>query len=209
LRTLAKSSIVAGAIGAVAALLFSGTAQAATTVSSGHVDVLALAYDDTANKLDLNVKRYSTGQILEPSDVVFDVHSGHQVTQAGASACRWDAGTNWVLPRLEASGKIWAGWNTDGLNLAAFGGSVTADLVSYTAPAGGQVAVYDATTATTRLHTDPACDDGTIAVSESHHHPTWIFTEPGTYTLTFQLTGTHTTDGAVTSDPVTYTFDVG
>lgn len=208
MRTLAKSSIVAGAIGAAAALLFSGTAQAATTVSSGHVDVLALAYDDTANKLDLNVE-LADGTILEPADVLFDVTSAHQVTQASATACRWDAGTNWVLPRLETTGKLWAGWNTDGLNLADFGGTVTADLVSYTAPTGGQVSVYDASTGVTRLHTDPACDDGTIAVTESHHHPSWVFTEPGTYTLTFQLSGTHATDGAVTSDQVTYTFDVG
>jgi surface-anchored protein len=204
-----STMIKAGAaLGAAAALLFSGTAQAATTVSSGHVDVLALAYDDTANKLDLNVE-LANGTVLEPADVIFDVHSAHQITTTSATACRTDAGTNWVLPRLETTGKIWGGWNTDGLNVSAFGGSVTADLLSFTAPTGGQVSVYDASTGTTRLHTNPACDDGTIAVTESHHHPTWVFTEPGTYTLTFQLLGTHTTDGAVTSDPVTYTFDVG
>ncbi|MFG3341015.1 choice-of-anchor M domain-containing protein [Glycomyces sp. NPDC048151] len=208
MRTLAKSSIAAGAIGAAAALLFSGTAQALTTVGSGHVDVLALAYDDAANKLDLNVE-LANGTTAEPADVLFDVTSAHQATTTSATACRTDLGTNWVLPRLDTAGKLWAGWNTDGLNLADFGGSVTADLLSYTAPTGGQVAVYDASTGTTRLHTDPACDDGTIAVSETHHHPTWVFTQPGTYTLTFQLTDTHITDGAVTSDPVTYTFDVG
>lgn len=208
MRTLAKSSVIAGAIGAAAALLFSGTAQALTTVSSGHVDVLALAYDDAANKLDLNVE-LADGSTVEPADVLFDVHSAHQTTTTSATACRWDAGTNWIIPRTSTAGKLWAGWNTDGLNRDDFGGSVTADLVSYTAPTGGQVSVYDATTGVTRLHTDPTCDDGTIAVSETHHHPTWVFTEPGTYTLTFQLTGTHTTDGPVTSDQVTYTFDVG
>ena len=131
------------ALGAAAALLFAGTAQAATTVSSGHVDVLALAYDDTANKLNLNVE-LANGTVAEPADVLFDVHSAHQVTQASATACRWDAGTNWVLPRLEASGKIWAGWNTDGLNLSAFGGSVTADLVSFTAQLVGGPALVAA-----------------------------------------------------------------
>ncbi|MEV3936658.1 choice-of-anchor M domain-containing protein [Glycomyces sp. NPDC049804] len=204
-----STMIKAGAaLGAAAALLFAGTAQAATTVSSGHVDVLALAYDDNANKLDLNVE-LANGTVLEPADVLFDVHSAHQVTTTSATNCRTDLGTNWVLPRLETAGKLWAGWNTEALNLASFGGSVTADLLSYTAPSGGQVAVYDASTNTTRLHTDPACDDGAIAVTETHHHPTWVFTQPGTYTLTFQLSATHTTDGAVTSDPVTYTFDVG
>jgi surface-anchored protein len=208
LRTLAKSSAVAAAIGTATALLFSGTAQALTTVSSGHVDVLAAAYDDAANKLDLNTE-LANGSVLEPADVLFDVHSGHQVTMASATACRWDAGTNWVVPRSSQSGKLWAGWNTDGLVLADFGGSVSAELVSHTAPAGGQVSVYDATTGVTRLHTDPACNADAIALSETHHHPTWVFTEPGTYTLTFQLSGTHATDGAVTSDQVTYTFDVG
>lgn len=208
MRTLAKSSIVAGAIGAAVALLFSGTAQAATTVSSGHVDVLALSYNDSTNKLDLNVE-LANGSQVEPADILFDVHSAHQTTTTSATACRTDAGTNWVIPRTSTAGKLWAGWNTDGLNRADFGGSVTADLLSYTAPSGGHVAIYDPTTGTTRLHTNPTCDDGTIAVTESHHHPTWIFTEPGTYTLTFQLIDTHATDGPVTSDPVTYTFDVG
>jgi surface-anchored protein len=209
MRTLKKTSLLAAAIGAAAALLFSGTAHAATTISSGHVDAFAIAYDDTANKLDLNVKIYSTGQTIEPADALFDVHNGHQVTMAGATACRWDAGTNWVLPRTEQTGKIWAGWNTDGLNLASFGGSVAVNLVSFTAPTGGQVSIYDATTNTTRLHTDSACGASKITVTESHHHATWVFTEPGVYTLTLRLTGTHHTDGAVTSDQVTYTFDVG
>ncbi|RRS01388.1 choice-of-anchor M domain-containing protein [Glycomyces terrestris] len=209
MRTLKKTSLLAAAIGAVAALLFSGTAQAATTISSGHVDVFAIAYDDTANKLDLNVKIYSTGQTIEPADALFDVHSGHQVTMASATACRWDAGANWVLPRTEQTGKIWAGWNTDGLNLASFGGNVKVNLVSYSAPAGGHVSIYDSTTNTTRLHTNSGCGASAITVTESHHHPTWVFTEPGVYTLTLRLSGTHSVDGAVTSDPVTYTFDVG
>lgn len=208
MRTLAKSSLAAAAIGAATALLFSGTAQAATTVSSGHVDVLALSYNESTDKLDIDVE-LANGSLVEPADVIFDVHSGHEVTTTSATACRWDAGTNWVLPRLSTTGKIWAGWNTEGLNAADFGGAVTADLISYTAPTGGHLSVYDAQTGVTRLHTDPGCDDGTIAVSESHHHPTWVFTQPGTYTLTFQLTDTHVTDGPVTSDPVTYTFDVG
>ncbi|MCC3763113.1 choice-of-anchor M domain-containing protein [Glycomyces sp. TRM65418] len=208
MRNLTKPAIAAAALGAAAALLFAGTAQAATTVGSGHVDVLAIAYDDTANRLDLDVA-FANGSHAEPADVLFDVHSGHQVTTSSAQSCRWDAGANWVLPRTQATGKIWAGWNTDGLDRTDFGGGVQAELVSYTAPAGGHLAVYDSTTGTPRLHTDPACGAGAIAITESHHHPTWLFTEPGTYTLTMRLSGTHAVDGPVTSDQVTYTFDVG
>lgn len=195
-------------LGAVVSLAFAGQAHAAT-IASGHVDVLAFSYDDTANALDINVHQHSTGATLEAADVVFDVHSGHLVNRTTAVACKLDAGQNWVLPRTETSGLIWAGWSTEDLSLAAFGGSLQAELVDAVTPAGGNVSVYDATAGAVRFHTDPACNTPGTAITETHHHPTWVFTEPGTYELTFQVSGTHSTDGAVTSPEITYTFDVG
>ena len=205
-----KAIKTGAALGLALAFALAGTASAQqVTISSGHVDALAFSYDDTTNRLDIDVEVHSTGQIHEPGDVVFDVHDGHQVTMANPIACRADAGVNWVLPRTEQVGKIWAGWTTEGLNLADFGGSVEAELVSASMPTGGNVSVYDAATNQTRFHTDPSCNAPSTNITEPHHHPTWVFTEPGTYRLTFQATGTHATDGAVSSDPITYTFEVG
>ncbi|WP_133884063.1 choice-of-anchor M domain-containing protein [Glycomyces sp. NRRL B-16210] len=204
------NAIKAGAVlGAVAALLFAGQAQAATTISSGHVDALAFTYDDTANALGIEVHDETGNAVYDPADVLFDVHSGHLVNRPGADACKFDAGDNWVLPRTETAGLIWAGWSTEELDLADFGGSLQVELVDAATPTGGNVSVFDATTGAVRFHTDPACNASGTAVTESHHHPTWVFTEPGTYALTFQASGTHAVDGAVTSAEVTYTFDVG
>ncbi|THV29549.1 choice-of-anchor M domain-containing protein [Glycomyces paridis] len=195
-------------LGAVAALAFAGQAHAAT-IASGHVDVLDFSYDDTANTLDIDVHDHATSAVLDPADVVFDVHSGHQVDRTTAVGCKLDVGQNWVLSRTETGGLIWAGWSTEDLALADFGGALQLELVDAVTPTGGNVSVYDATTGAVRLHTDPACDASGTAITESHHHPTWVFTEPGTYRLTFQVTGTHAVDGAVTSPEITYTFDVG
>lgn len=204
-----KTAIKLGAaLGAALALAFAGQAQAATTISSGHVDALAFVYDDTANALDINVHT-ATGGALEAADTVFDVHSGHLVNRTAAVSCKLDVGQNWVIPRTETAGLLWAGWSTEDLDLAAFGGSLQAELVSAVTPTGGNVSVYDATTGVVRFHTNPACNASGTAITETHHHPTWVFTEPGTYQLTFQVTGTHGTDGAVTSPEITYTFDVG
>ncbi|SDE16172.1 choice-of-anchor M domain-containing protein [Glycomyces harbinensis] len=205
-----STAIKLGAVlGAALALAFAGQAQAATTIGSGHVDVLAFSYDDTANALDINVHDEAAATTYEAADVVFDVHSGHLVNRPGALACKLDAGDNWVLPRTQTTGLIWAGWSTEDLTLADFGGSLNAELVDAVTPAGGNASVYDATTGVVRFHTDPACNASGTAITESHHHPTWVFTEPGTYELTFQVTGTHAVDGAVTSPEITYTFDVG
>jgi surface-anchored protein len=205
-----STAIKLGAVlGAALALVFAGQAQAVTTIGSGHVDALAFSYDDTANALDINVHDDGTATTYEAADVVFDVHSGHEVTRPSATACKLDAGANWVLPRTQTSGLIWAGWSTEDLDLADFGGALQADLVDAVTPTGGDVSVYDATTGVVRFHTDPACNASGTAITESHHHPTWVFTEPGTYELTFQAGGTHDVDGPVTSPEITYTFDVG
>ncbi|WP_026932183.1 choice-of-anchor M domain-containing protein [Glycomyces tenuis] len=203
------ATIKAGAvIGAAAALAFAGRAHAAT-ISSGHVDALSFTYDDTANTLGIEVHDEAANAAHDPAEVVFDVHSGHLVDRPSATACRFDAGDNWVIPRTDTTGLLWAGWSTEELELADFGGELRAELVDAVTPAGGDVSVYDATTGATRFHTDPACEAPGTDITESHHHPTWVFTEPGTYELTFQVSGTHTAAGAVTSAEHTYTFDVG
>ena len=199
-------------IGAAVALAAAGPATAQqTTISEGHVDALAFSYDETANELEIDVELHETGQVLNPADVVFDVHDGHKVTiPSDISPCVGEEGDEvWLLPRNEAEGLIWAGWSTDGVDLADFGGSIQADLVSAETPEGGWVSVYDITTEQLRFHSSVFCDLGPTDITESHHHPSWIFNEPGTYELTFQVSGDHATDGAVDSDPVTYTFEVG
>lgn len=195
-------------LGAVAALAFAGQAHAAT-ISSGHVDALSFTYDETANELGLEVLDHAGPSAYDPAAVDFDVHSGHIVNRPSATSCRFDAGDNWVIPRQEASGLLWLGWSTESLDLGDFGGELHAELTDAVVPTGGNVAVYDATTNTTRFHTNPACNASGTDITESHHHPTWVFTEPGTYELTFQVSGTHAEDGAVVSDEYTYTFDVG
>ncbi|WP_344480446.1 choice-of-anchor M domain-containing protein [Glycomyces endophyticus] len=202
-------TIKAGAVvGAVAALAFAGQAHAAT-ISSGHVDALSFTYDPVANELGIEVLDHSGPTVYDPANVDFDVHSGHLVNRPSATPCRFDAGDNWVIPRLESSGLLWAGWSTEELDLDDFGGELHAELTDAVVPSGGNVAIYDAPTNTLRFHTNSACNASGTDITESHHHATWVFTEPGTYELTFQVTGTHTTDGPVTSDEHTYTFDVG
>lgn len=204
----------AATLGLGLALLASSSAAAQTVeFRSGHIDVLAFSYDDAAQELDIQVEDHASETLYDPANVLFDVHDGHKISLGSSINCVGDAGDIWLLPREDTSGLIWAGWNTEGLNLADFGGALTADLIAANTPTGGQVSVFDPGagpgTFDIRFHSDSACDPGGTAISETHHHAAWAFTEPGTYQLTFQVSGDHATDGAVTSDPITYTFEVG
>jgi surface-anchored protein len=202
----------AAAIGlALTVGLPSAAAPHTPPISPAPGDVFASSTDGTTQTLDSHVEKPPA--VHDPADVVFDVHSGHKITMSSTVNCVANASdVIWMIPRNQAAGRLWAGWNTDDVNLGDFnGGKLRLELVDAVTPSGGVATIFDPGspgTVNTRVSTDTACDPGGTDITESHHHPSWAFTAAGTYELTFTVTGQHNSHGAVSSGDITFTFVV-
>ena len=206
--------LTAAALSAALVVAAGSPAYAATTLTSGHVDVLDVDYT-APGTLTLNVGDQTGGTLVErdPADVVFQVPAAAKITVPAGSA--WSflgtaGGTAWVLPQGNTSGLLWAGWNTAEIPSGVFqANSVTFRLNSATGP--GHVSVYTVSSGTpTRLFdsSDGLPDTRTVAYN-AHTHTNWGFTKAGTYTVSFEVTGKLLSTGAtVTTGTKALTFTV-
>jgi surface-anchored protein len=211
LRTLARTLTVSGSLAAAVALggLAATPALAATTLSSGHVDVLDAEWDGA--DLHLHVHDEETGTEYEPADVTLSVPAAAKVANPGYGFL--GSGSQvWLLPDTEveadAAGVLFPGISTEHLTTgvlannnvtytlvsATRNGAVTEDFSIY---AGSGSRWFDSNTATTSFKSR------TFAVA-THNHANWAFEEAGTYQLTFRVQGTV---GGVT-ESATETFAV-
>ncbi|GAA3927285.1 choice-of-anchor M domain-containing protein [Actinoplanes auranticolor] len=209
-----KRILTAAAISCALVVAAGSPAYAATTLTSGHVDVLDVDYT-APGTLTLNVGDSTSGTLVEraPADVVFQVPAAAKITVPAGSA--WSflgtaGGTAWVLPQGNTSGLLWAGWNTTEVPSGVFqANSVTFRLNSFSGP--GHVSVYTVASGTpTRLFdsSDGLPDTRTVTYN-AHTHANWGFTKAGTYTVNFEVTGKLLSTGAtVTTGVKAFTFTV-
>ncbi|MEU4563432.1 choice-of-anchor M domain-containing protein [Actinoplanes sp. NPDC023936] len=209
-----KRLLTAAALSAALVVTAGSPAYAATTLTSGHVDVLDVDYT-APGTLTLNVGDATGGTLVErnPADVVFQVPAAAKITIPAGSA--WSflgaaGGTAWVLPQGNTSGLLWAGWNTAEIPSGVFqANSVTFRLNSFTGP--GHVSVYTVASGTpTRLFdsSDGLPDTRAVAYN-AHSHANWGFTQAGTYTVNYEVTGKLLSTGAtVTTGTKAFTFTV-
>ncbi|MBT2410726.1 choice-of-anchor M domain-containing protein [Streptomyces sp. ISL-12] len=200
---------------AAAALATAGlntSAFAATTLTSGHVDVLDAEWDGA--ELHLHVHDEENDTEYEPADVTLSVPDAAKVANPGYGFL--GSGSQvWLLPDTEAeadaAGVLFAGVSTEHLTTGVFAGdSVAYRLVSATRDGaatddfsvytGSGVRWYDSDTAT------GSYKSRTFAVG-AHNHANWAFEEAGTYRLTFRVQGT--AGGVTESATETYTVVVG
>lgn len=201
-------------LGAAAiALVTALPAQAAVTISAGHVDVLDIDWTGTALTLDLRDDTVTPAVDRNPADVTLRVVTAARTTVPSGSA--WSflgaAGSPvWILPQSQRAGIVWPGWSTDGVPSGALqNNTVTLKLVSVTGP--DDVSVY-----TTNAFGSPTVlfdsgnglpDTRTINVG-THAHANWAFEAAGTYTVGFEVTATKAGGGTLTTGVKTYTFTV-
>jgi surface-anchored protein len=211
LRTLARTLTLSGSLAAAVALggLTASPALAATTLSSGHVDVLDAEWDGA--DLHLHVHDEETGTEYEPADVTLSVPAAAKVANPGYGFL--GSGSQvWLLPDTEAeadaAGVLFPGISTEHLTTgilannnvtyrlvsATRNGAATEDFSIY---AGSGSRWFDSNTATTSFKSR------SFAVA-THNHANWAFEEAGTYRLTFRVQGTV---GGVT-ESATETFTV-
>ncbi|MEU4448703.1 choice-of-anchor M domain-containing protein [Actinosynnema sp. NPDC050801] len=205
--------LTAAALAAGLALLTTGTAHAAVTLSSGHVDVIDVDWTGTALTLDLVDATASPAVDRDPSTVTLNAVSASKSTVPSGSAYSFlgaPGSTFWVLPQNQVSGILWPGFNTSGVPSGVLlNNSVSLKLVSVTGPAdfsvyttgfGGSVTVW--------FDSGNGLPDSRTLAINSHAHANWAFEAAGTYTAVFEVTATKAAGGAVTTGQKSYTFTV-
>ncbi|MFD0316279.1 choice-of-anchor M domain-containing protein [Streptomyces flavalbus] len=213
MRTLARTLTISGTVAAAVAVgaLTATPALAATTLSSGHVDVLDAEWDGT--NLHLHVHDEEADAEYDPADVTLSVPRAAQVANPGYGFLGTGARI-WLLPDTEveadAAGVLFPGVSTEHLTSGVFAnntvtyaltgatrnGAATDDFSVY---AGSGSRWYDSNPATTSYKSK------SFAVA-THNHANWAFEEAGTYKLTFRVSGT--VGGVTKSTTATYTVVV-
>jgi putative ABC transporter-associated repeat protein len=169
-------------------------ASAATTISSGHVD--AVSGRIVKGRLRMFVKDASTGsgrvQWRDPSTVTLRLTDRAKVELPGGLSFVGSTGSSaWLIPQVQRSGVVWAGWNTEELSTKQLRGPVRWSLRKVTGP--GRAVIYqtgsfgDASVLFTSAKRFPQSTSVPLGV---HVHGNWAFTKRGTYRMSFALQGT-------------------
>ena len=195
-RTPAAVAVVGvAALGLTAVGPFAATpASAATTITSGHVD--AVSGRIVKGRLRMYVKDASTGsgrvQWRSPSAVTLRLTNRAKVKlPSGLSFVGPTGSSAWLIPQVQRSGVVWAGWNTEELSTKQLRGPVRWSLRKVTGP--GRAVIYqtgsfgDATVLFTSAKRFPQATSVPLGV---HVHGNWAFTKRGTYRMSFALQGT-------------------
>ncbi|RKR88356.1 surface-anchored protein [Micromonospora pisi] len=208
-RLLAPVAVAALLVGAVAA-----PAQAVPIpLSSGHVDVFDVDY--VSGALALRVLDSTGGTAVErnPADVTFEVPVAAQITgvpSTGPWSFLGTGGTAWVLPQSEASGLLWAGWNTTEVPAGIFvDNKVTFRLTSVSGPGGFSIYTASGGTPTVLFDSGNGLPDTLDVARLAHSHVNWGFDAAGTYVITLSVTGVLASTGAtISSGSKQFTFNV-
>lgn len=229
-RTRTRALTVSGSLAAALALtgLAASPASAATTIGSGHIDVLDAEYDGTA--FHLHVHDETNELEYEPADVVLDVPAAAKTTRPSGTAYNFlgaAGSTVWILPQNEASatskGVIWPGISTEHLTTGVFSNNrVTYTLTGAQHDAAGDGTYEDSTAefsvygvsgsgTVTKFYDGgdgfSSADSRSFAVA-AHNHYNWAFEAAGTYRLTFRVSGTKASNGSTVSTTESYIFTV-
>ncbi|GGL93428.1 hypothetical protein GCM10010129_41600 [Streptomyces fumigatiscleroticus] len=214
MRAFTRALTVSGPLAAALAVagLTATPAAAATTLDSGHVDVLDAEWDGA--DLHLHVHDEETDTEYEPADVTLSVPAAAKVANPGYGFLG-SGGQIWLLPDTEAeadaAGVLFPGISTEHLTTGVFADdTVTYTLVSATRNGSATDAFSVYTGSGTRwFDSNPGI---TTYKSRSfgvatHNHANWAFEQAGTYQLTFRVQGT--AGGVTESATETYTVVVG
>lgn len=182
-------------------------------IDDGHVDAIAgrmvngrlrTLFKDSRNPGDVVWR--------EPSSVVMHVvpEAGEKVPAGGDYDFLGAPGSDfWLVPQVQKSGVIWAGWNTESLAGGDLNGPVDMALTKVSGP--GELAIWSAAglggAEVLYNSRDGVPDAGKVDLGV-HAHANWGFSEQGVYKVTFRLSG-EKPNGQTTSDTRTYTFAVG
>ncbi|WP_309112775.1 choice-of-anchor M domain-containing protein [Saccharothrix sp.] len=205
--------LAAAALAAGLALLTTGTAHAAVTISAGHVDALDVDWTGSALTLDLRDSTVTPAVDRDPSTVTLVAVPASKTTVPSSSAYAFlgtPGSTVWVLPQSQVSGVLWPGMNTEGVPTGVLqNNSVTVKLVSVTGPDDFSVYTTGAFgTPTVWFDSGNGLPDTRTLAVNTHSHANWAFEAAGTYTVVFEVTATTSGGSPVSTGQKSYTFTV-
>lgn len=189
-------------------------------LSEGHLDIRAERDRDGALR---TVARDETGQISRSAvdrsldELALAVGDNARQERKGpllGSAFDFlgEAGSTFYgLPQTQQSGRIWPGWNTQGIDYSQVKGPLTLHLEPQSLPAGGSFAVYqDATFGAPKMLIDSSAGDHSLDVDfATHAHANWVFTAPGIYEIKTYYTAVDSQGKSLSSVPQTLVYLVG
>ena len=206
-------ALAAATLATALTLLATGTAQAAVTISQGHVDALDIDWTGSSLTLDIRDHTVSPAVDRDPSTVTLNAVSASKTTVPSSSAYAFLGSPGspvWILPQSQASGILWPGFSTEGVPTGALqGNSVTAKLISVTGPAHFSTYTINAFgTPTVWFDSGNGLPDSRALTINTHSHANWAFEAAGTYTLVFEVTATTSAGAAVSTGQKSYTVTV-
>lgn len=203
-------TLVALAAGALTAGAAATPAAARTVLSSGHVDAVAARID--GGRLLSTLKDSTDGRTVwrDPSTVTIRVVSKARTTvPAGLGVVGRKGSPVWLIPQVQRSGVIWAGWNTEAVSSAQVRGAIRWTVSSVSGP--GKLVLFQSGSfgeADVLFDSGARLPQGISIPLGTHAHGNWAFTRPGTYKVAYRLSA-RSASGKTLGDSSTLTFSVG
>ena len=187
-------------------------AQAVTVISSGHVDVFEVEYEQMGtNSPTLHLGVHTDTSHYEPGDVRLEVKANAFTnTLLLPSSLTNLLGANaWILPAdLQEAANL--GVLEAGVGKAGFpdNNPVTFTLLGAGANNPGNFALFTGSNAIRLSATGSTVGSNFFSITAGHIHYNWGFSAPGTYTFDMQASYNDATHGSLQSPVETYTFNV-
>ena len=195
--------------GALVAALLSAAppAQATDTVvlSSGHVDIVDIAYEDGA--LDIGVHDETVERQVD--DVVLLVRNAARTTVPDHPAFGFLGAAGkpvWILPEIQDERLLWPGIATEEIEAGVFAGDTVSLAVQKVIGPGHLALFTEDAVGNPNVLIDSAdgLPDALPLQAGSHKHASWAFSKAGVYLIKVRATGTRTDGTTVTSAPAVY-----
>jgi putative ABC transporter-associated repeat protein len=204
-RRIGATILAAGTVAAVAA----PAASARVVLSSGHVDAVSARM--VGGRLDAAFKDSTGSRTVwrDPASVTVRVVPQARTAIPGGSVLGRRGGTAWLIPQVQRSGIIWAGWNTEEISSRQIRGSIRWTVRGISGP--GRLVVFQTGTfgsADVLFDSARRMPQARSIPLGTHAHGNWAFTKRGTYRVSYTLSG-RSASGKTLSDSSTLTFAVG
>ncbi|WP_165984959.1 choice-of-anchor M domain-containing protein [Streptomyces sp. YIM 98790] len=213
MRVLPRFLTVAGGVAAALSCAALTNAYAATPLSQGHVDVIAVEVSGGA--FDVHVHDETNEVEYDPADVTLVALPGSAYT-VPSSSCYGFLGTGgstvYRLPQIENTNLLWPGIAAEIEDGVLQNDALTIELTSVSGP--GNVSIYTNSfcPAFTRLVDSGngiSTADRFTLDSHEHLHANWAFTKAGAYTVGFTVRGTLANGTPLAPVTEEFTFSVG
>jgi surface-anchored protein len=187
-------------------------AQAVTVISSGHVDVFEVEYEqDGANRPTLHLGVHTDTGHFEPADVILEVGAAAltPTTALSSGLISLLGESAYILP-VDLELAVNLGLLEAGVGRAGFpdSGALTFTLVAAGSTNPGNFALFTASNAIRLSTTGSTVGANSFSIVSTHIHYNWGFSAPGTYTFDLKASYTDTVFGLLESSTETYTFNV-